>query len=273
MAFGSRYALTMNIVVTLKQVQDPNATRTSLRIGPDAKSIVLAAGGMPILSGYDANALEEALRLRENSGGTVTAISVGQESTKDVLRRAIAMGADQALHVLGPTGIDCDSSTTASLLAAAIRSLPAIDLVLSGRQASDTDGALTHLLLAAQLGLAAVSPVKAIRTADSAALIVDRITEGGVQRLRVPTPAVIGVSNEINKPRSPSLKGVATAKRASIPTVTPESLGVGAMEPAVRLVRLSFPPAVHSSLELVSASSPEDLGKALADRLHHEGMI
>src|SRR3974390_2866219 len=113
----------MITVVLIKQVHDPNTPRASLRISADARTLQLPAGSNPILNGYDANALDEALRLREKRGGTVVAITVGGESAKDSLRRALAMGADKAIHISGPAGIQGGSDVTANLLAAAIRTV------------------------------------------------------------------------------------------------------------------------------------------------------
>jgi electron transfer flavoprotein beta subunit len=262
----------MNIVVTLKQVHDPNIPRSLLRISADGSRLELPAGTTPILNGYDANAVEESLKLRALHGGTVTAISVGAETSKEVLKRAIGMGVDQALHIQGPAGNDSDSQVVASLLVAAIRALPAVELVLSGRQASDTDAGLVPFLVAGQLGWPAVSPVRAISRGEDSALIVDRIADGAVQRLRVQQPVVLGLSNEINKPRSPSIKGVMAAKRAVIPTRTPAELGIQPMA-SRHLQQLSIRVTPPTRPELIRGSSAQDVGHALAERLRQEGLI
>jgi electron transfer flavoprotein beta subunit len=263
----------MNIVVTLKQVHDSNLPRSALKIGTDGRTLSLPSGAVPILNGYDGNALEEALKLRDARSGKVTAVSVGDDSAKAVLTRAIAMGADQVLHIRGPSGLEDDSHSVATLLAAGIKSLDdVVDLVLSGRQASDTDGGVVPLLLASYLGYPAISPVRAVKCDGDSTLLVERITEGAIQRLRVLGPVVLGVSNEINKPRSPSLRGVMNSKRAVIPTKTSQDLGVS-IEPALCLQRLYVRPTPSVATEIISGPSAADAGRALADRLHQEGLI
>jgi electron transfer flavoprotein beta subunit len=263
----------MHIVVLLKQVHDPNIPRTSLRITADGRALLLPAGSSPILNGYDANALEESLRMREAVGGRVTALAFGSDSAKESLRRAIAMGADKAVHLLGASGLGGDSDITATLLAAAIRTLGPVDLVLAGRSASDTDAGVVPLLVATQLGLPAVTPVRALAVEEGGAVLADRLTDAGIRRLRIVGAAVIGVSGEINKPRTPQLKGVVAAKRAAIPTVSAAELGVAAVEPAWHLRRLFLPERPVRIPEIVAANSPADAGRALADRLRQEGLV
>src|SRR5689334_8891574 len=151
----------MDIVVTVKQVPDPD-NLTQIKIDEANKKIIPPAGVSPVMNGYDGNALEAALRLKEQVGGKVTVVSLGPDGVRDTLKRAIAMGADAAVHVNDPSLNDADSTTTALALAAAIKKLDHFDLVLSGRQASDTDGGQVHLGVARHLGISAVAPVQKI---------------------------------------------------------------------------------------------------------------
>src|ERR1041384_5642647 len=169
----------MDIVVTVKQVPDPDIPPTHFKIDEAARKVIPPAGVAPVMNGYDANSLEAALRLKEQVGGKVTVVSLGPDSTKDTLKRAIAMGADAAIHINDPSLNDAEGATTARALAAAIKKLDHVDLVLSGRQASDTDGGQVHLGVAALLGLPAVSPVQKIDDASAETLTVERIVEDG----------------------------------------------------------------------------------------------
>jgi electron transfer flavoprotein beta subunit len=262
----------MHIVVTLKQVYDPNTPAVLLKIGKDSKTLELPAGMSQIMNGYDANAVEAALMLKDKNGGNITVLSVGDDSCKNALRRAIGMGADKGVHVAGPTGLAADSAIVAALLAAAVRKLGPVDLVLCGRQASDTDAGQVPFLLAEKLGLPAVSPVKEIRATESGAVVVDRIADGCTQRVRASLPALLGVSNEINKPRPVPLKGVMLAKKAEIPTWSAAELAVN--EPsALTLRRLYIEPPAETRAELIAAETARAAGSALAERLHREGMI
>jgi electron transfer flavoprotein beta subunit len=154
-----------------------------------------------------------------------------------------------------------------------VRSTGDVTLILAGRSASDTDAGVVPLLVAAYLGLPAVTPVRSLSFDDGGALLVDRITDAGSRRIRIAGGAVLGISSEINKPRSPQLRGVAAAKRAVIPTVTAQDLHVEPPTPAVRLERLFLPPQPQTVAEMITAPSPADAGRALADRLRKEGLI
>ena len=263
----------MHIVVLLKNVHDPNLQRALLGVSSDGRSLALPAASNPVMNGYDANALEAALRVKERRGGSVTAVTVGGDAAKEMLRRALALGADRVLHVPGATGLAVDPTQTAMLLAEALRSLGPIGLVLAGRSASDTDAGVVPLLLAEALQLPAVTPVRAISTDEPDALIVDRITDAGLRRLRVSGAAVLCVSNEINKPRSPHLKGVATAKRATIPSIATADKQAQTDTLAIRLERLYIPEQKCVETEMVGGATPADAGRALADRLHQEGLF
>lgn len=262
----------MQIVVTLKQVFDPNMPSVLLKIGKDGRTLELPAGMSQIMNGYDANAVEAALALKDKTRGSITVLSVGDETCKNALRRAIGMGADKGVHLAGPTGLSADSALVATLLAAAIRRLGPVDLILCGRQASDTDAGQVPFLLAEALGFPAVSPVKEIRGVESGAITVDRIGDGVTQRLRVELPALLGVSNEINKPRPVPLKGVMLAKKAEIPTWSAADLAIDTV-PALTLRRLYIEPPVETRAELIAADTARAAGGALAERLHREGLI
>ena len=261
----------MDIVVTVKQVPDPDIPPTHFKVDEAAKKVIPPAGVNPVMNGYDAHALEAALRLKEQLGGKVTVVSLGPDSARDSLKRAIAMGADAAVHVNDPTLNEADSTTTAAALAAAIKKLDHVDLVLSGRQASDTDGGQVHLGVASLLGLPAVSPVQKIDEASADSLTVERIVEDGYQRLKITLPALLGVSSELNEPRYPPLKGIMAAGRAQIPVWTASDLGLSA-EPKVQLKRL-YVETREAKVELIEADSLDQAGIKLADKLREARLV
>jgi electron transfer flavoprotein beta subunit len=262
----------MDIVVTVKQVPDPDIPPTHFKVDEAARKVVPPAGVAPVMNGYDAHALEAALKLREELGGTVTVVSLGPDSARDALKRALAMGADAAVHVNDPTLNEADSTTTARALAAAIKKLEHVDLVLSGRQASDTDGGQVHLGIASHLGLPAVSPVQKIETAAADALTVERIVEDGYQRIKIRLPALLGISSEINEPRYPPLKGIMAAGRAQIPVWTAADLGDDTTGPKVELRRL-YVETREARVELIEADSLDQAGSRLADKLREARLV
>ena len=262
----------MDIVVTVKQVPDPDIPPTHFKIDEAAKRVVPPAGVSPVMNGYDANALEAALRLKEQLGGKVTVVSLGGDSARDTLKRAIAMGADAAVHINDPALNEADSTTTARALAAAIKKLGQFDLVLSGRQASDTDGGQVHLGVAAHLGLPAVSPIQKIEDASAESVTVERIVEDGYQRLKIRLPALLGVSSEMNEPRYPPLKGIMAAGRAQIPVWKARELGLDELAPKVTLRRL-YVETREARVELIEADSLAEAGARLADKLREARLV
>lgn len=260
----------MNIVVTVKQVPDPN-TPPKLFTIDDTGRRVLAPAGIPlVMNGYDANAVEEAVRLKEQRGGKVTVVSVGDAVVHDTLRRAMAMGANAAIHV--EDSADLDSLSTAQMLAAAIAKLGPFDLVLCGRQASDTDGGQVLFGIAELLGLPSVSPIKKIVQVEDQVLVVDRMTDDGAQRVRVELPALIGVSSEANQPRYPAMKGMLIAKRAQIPTWRRSDLALSVPTRRVEVRRL-YVETRNARTEFIEGESPAVIGARLAERLHEVGLI
>jgi electron transfer flavoprotein beta subunit len=144
---------------------------------------------------------------------------------------------------------------------------------MAGRSASDTDGGVVPLLLAGMLRIPALTPVRAIQADETGPLVVERIVGGGAQRLRVRGPVVICVSSEINRPRSPTLKGVSAAKRANIPS---HALGTGPsvlLRPGAKLRRLAIPAPPLQRLELIARPTMAEAGAALAERLFAEGLV
>jgi len=262
----------MDIVVTVKQVPDPDIPPTHFKVDEAAKKVIPPAGVAPVMNGYDAHALEAALKLKEQLGGKVTVVSLGPDQARDTLKRAIAMGADSAVHINDPALNEADSTVTAQALAAAIKKLDHVDLVLSGRQASDTDGGQVHLGIARHLGVPSVSPIQKIEEASAESVVVERIVEDGYQRLKIRLPALLGVSSEINEPRYPPLKGIMAAGRAQIPVWTAADLGLDAPTAKVQLRRL-YVETREARVELIEADSLAEAGARLADKLREARLV
>jgi len=262
----------MQIVVTVKQVPDPNFPPTHIQLDPTGRHIAAPPHVPAVMNGYDANALEEALRLKEQHGGRVSALSLGDESGRPVLKRAVGMGADYALLLGDESWLNADSGGIGAVIAAAVRKLGMPDLVLCGRQASDTDGGQVLFRLAHALGIPLVTPVSKIESVEEGALVVQRLNGDTVQRLRVRLPALLGISSEINEPRTPSMRGLANATRMRIPRWTAADLDGPELSTCVapRGVRVI---ESSSMAQLVDGDSGAQRGIALAECLHAQGLI
>jgi electron transfer flavoprotein beta subunit len=262
----------LNIIVTIKQVADPNIPPNDIQLDPEAKRIVSPFGIPPVMNGYDANALEAALRLREEHGGRITAVGLGDDSSRVALKYAIAMGADAAVLLNDPDWLHADSAGVGQALAAAIRKIGNFDLVLCGRQASDTDGGQVLHWIAETLDLPAVTPIARIEEAEGRNVTVHRLIEEGYQRLLVELPALLGISSETNEPRYPPVRGTMAAGRALIPGWKASDLGLAAASSKVELRQLQIQLRT-SNAELIAGSSGAARGVALADKLHELGLI
>jgi electron transfer flavoprotein beta subunit len=262
----------MDIVVTVKQVADPNIPPSHLELDPGGKRVVSPFGIPPVMNGYDANALEEGLRLKEKHGGRVTALGLGDEKSRESLKLAMAMGADKVVLLNDPDWLNADSAGTGRVIAAAIRKSGNFDLILCGRQASDTDGGQVLHWIAAALGVPVVTPVTKIESVEGRTLTVQRLTEDGFQRVRVELPALLGMSSEANEPRYPPMRGTMAAARAMIPKWKALDLGIGTLEPKVELRKLEIQVRT-SRAELIKGDSPAAQGAALADKLRELGLI
>jgi electron transfer flavoprotein beta subunit len=231
----------MKIAVCVKEVPEAGAAR---RI--DAQTRRLDRSGEGALNAFDVNAVEEALRLKEAQGeGEVVVVSLGPARALDSLRKALAMGADRAVLVTDDGAAGSDLVATSRALAKALeRESP--DLVLFGQQSSDSDGAVLWAAVAERLRLPMVSQAAELTVADGTAT-VKRQTEFGYDRIAAPLPAVVAVSDAINEPRYPSLKGIMGAKGKPQETLSLQELGlapelVGEAGSKTEVLALGSPP-------------------------------
>ena len=210
----------MKIAVCAKYVPEATAQR---RLDPQTKR--LDRSGEGALNPFDANAVEEALRLKDAAGdGEVVLVSMGPPKALDALRKALAMGADRAVLVSDDAAAGADLVATSYVLAKALERESA-ELVLFGQQAGDSDGALLWAAVGDRLRLPVVSQAAEITHADGK-VTVKRQTEFGYDVIEAPLPALVAVSDAINEPRYPSLKGIMGAKSKPQETVSLGDLGV-----------------------------------------------
>ena len=205
----------MKIAVCVKVVPDATVHK---RI--DSATKRLDRSGEAAINPTDLNAVEEALRMKEAQGGEVVLVSLGPEKAADSLRKALAMGADRSVLVTDAAAAGSDLLGTTAALVGALEREKA-DLVLFGQASSDGDGAVLCAAVAESLGRPLISQVAALDLDDGAAR-GKRQTEHGYDTISAPLPAVVAVSDAINEPRYPSLKGIMGAK-----TKAQESLSVG----------------------------------------------
>ncbi len=237
----------MKIAVCIKQVPEGNR-----RIDPGTKR--LDRSGEGALNPFDANAVEEALRLKDAGGeAEVVVLSMGPAQAQDALRKALAMGADRAVLVSDDAAAGSDLVATSYVLAKALERENA-ELILFGQQSGDSDGAVLWAAVADRLRLPVVSQAAEVTHAEGK-LTVKRQTEFGYDVIEAPLPAVVAVSDAINEPRYPSLKGIMGAKSKPQETLSLGDLGVeaersGAQGSRTEVYALNEPPVRGDSRKI-----------------------
>ncbi|HLJ61845.1 MAG TPA: electron transfer flavoprotein subunit beta/FixA family protein [bacterium] len=258
----------MDVVVCVKHVPD---TEAPIRIRGDGRGVE-ESGLNFVMNYYDEHAVEEALRIKERAGGTVTVVTAGPARAVEALRAALAMGADHAIHVQDPALGGLDHLGVARVLAAAIAPLPH-DLVLCGKLATDDNASVVGSALAEYLGLPQATAVTTLELGDGRAT-AHREVEGAVEVLEVALPAVVTVERNINEPRYPSLPGIMKAKRTPVTAKTLADLGLTADSAGgsrVEVLGLTPPPKRQAGR--IIEGEPGPAVKELVRVLHEEAKV
>lgn len=206
----------MEIIVCIKQILDPDLPPAKFMVDTQHNRVIPPEGIPLVINPYDALAVEAALRIKEEKGGEITVITMGEKSAEDIVRKALAMGADDALIISDAASEESDGFAAAYILSQAIKKIGKYDLILCGRQAADWDMGIVGSVLAEYLGLPVVSRAKEIQVLDGK-LKVERVITNGYETFEVDLPALITVSNELGQARIPSGWGIIKAARKEIP--------------------------------------------------------
>ena len=250
----------MKIAVLVKEVPGKTA---GLRHDPASKRLI--RDGDQVLNSYDAHAVEAALQLRESGGATdatVTAICMGPASAARTLQKALALGADDAVHVTDGAFAGSDILATARALAAAV-ARGGFDLVLLGQQAGDSDCWALPGMLAELLQMPVLTQASKLELEGSSTISVERQTEAGYEKLAASLPAIVSVADSLNTPRYPSLKAIMGAKKKPLEAVGPAELSLDAAqvgEQGSGTVVLAFtaPPAKSHGTKIEDDGSAAD---------------
>ena len=201
----------MKIVVCVKQVPDT----TEIKINPETGTLI--RDGVPaILNPDDANALEQALQIKdENPGSTVTVVTMGPPQAQEMLEECMAMGADDAVLLSDRALGGSDTWATSNAIAAGIKKIGEYDIIFAGRQAIDGDTAQVGPQIAEKLGIPQVTYVKNFELQDQSA-IVERSLEDGYEKLKVKLPCVLTAIKELNVPRYMSVRGILRAAKTEV---------------------------------------------------------
>jgi electron transfer flavoprotein beta subunit len=265
----------MKFVVCVKLTPDTEEL-TEVR-AEDAGSSDL--GVSMVLNPWDEFAVEEALALQERVGGETVAVTLGPADETEALKRAVAMGIEEAMLVSDPAFEGSDAWGAAEILARAIRAQGSYDLILTGRQSVDGNSGLVPPGLAVRLGVPFLSQVARVVDITEESITALRALEEGMQTVRVPLPAVISVSKEINEPRYPNFIGIRKASRMQYPVTAAADLPgldgdlIGAENAAVQWTDVRKPPAHVSHCEVIAGATAAEQAAELVERLIADKVI
>lgn len=264
----------INIGVLAKQVIDPEMPMAAFQIDTNSRQVVTPPNIPPVVNGFDENAVEAALQIKDSQEATITVIAAGPTFALDVMKKPLSMGADQLVLLQDDSFKNTiDSFLTAQLLAAAVRKLGGFDLIICGRQASDWDNAQVPLGVAEILGMPCITLGRKV-TVEGDKVVVERLIPDGYEVVEAALPAMVTVSNELGQPRYPTLRGImaATRKRPTIWAAGDLEIESGQLEPRITLHDL-FVPQRSQECEIIEGEDEADSARQLAFKLREDKLI
>lgn len=266
----------MKIIVCIKQVIDPEAPPASFKIDTASGKVVPPPGVPPVVDPYAEYAVEAALKIKDKREAKITAISMGINLLRDVVKKPLSMGADELILLEDEAFTGGDSWSTAYALSMAIKKIGEYDLILCGREASDSNAGQVGSGIAEILRLPNITLAKKIDITDGKAR-VERVTPDGYDVIEVSLPAVITVSNEVGEARYPTIKGIMAAKKKEPLIWKPADIGTdpsqtGSAGRRARTLKL-FQPVREGKCEIISGETPEESAVNLAVKLREAKIL
>jgi len=260
----------VHIAVCINHIPDPEAPAKQFRLDERTGKPLLDRVNR-VIGPFDENALEVALQLKDAGEARVTALSLGPATNQEALRRALALRCDAAVHVKEDRASDLDSMAVGKVLAAALRKLGDVDLVLCGRQVGDWDGGQVGQILAEELGFSCVTLARQIQPVDGEKLRVTREVTGGIVLAEAILPAVVTVTNTpSNQLRIPKVRDAMAAYKIPITIWGMADLGLGPSEligSARVVVRRMFVPETRVRVEMITGDDDQQIAERLARRM------
>ncbi len=259
----------MKILTTVKKVVDVELT---IRVQDGA---IVEDGLQYVTNAWDENAVEASVQLKENNGAETTLVSIGGGDNTDIIRRCYAMGIENGIHIDDPTLDNADSAIYAKVMQKVFEAGD-YDLVITGKQAQDTDSGQTGIILAEYLGVPCASNVIAIEGLDDQHLKVTRLGDAGTEIIELTLPAVVTVSDSINEPRLPAMRGIMMAKKKKINVMDLAALGtsfdeVGGAAPKSEIIEFMASKTRQAGQKFEGAAA--DITARVVDLLANEAKV
>ena len=258
----------IRIIVCLKLVIDPEVPFSAFDIDREAMKPIPPRGMPPVINPFDENALEAALRIKDEQDCHITVISLKETVPKPLLQKVLAVGADEAIALEDPEFSDLDPFSTAKALANAIKKTGDFDMVFTGRQAADWDAGLVWAGIAEALDLPSITIAKSAKMRDRR-LIVDRVVADGVEVLETDLPALISFSNEVGALRPLSIRDLVKVRKKEIPKWSKLDIGLEHVNP-LEMKDLFIPELGLVDCQFIEGDTPQQKGRQLARKLIDE---
>ena len=261
----------LQIVVCVKQIPDPEGPADAFKVDSEAKKVI-PVGIPPVINPFDENALEAALRIRNQFDAKVTVLSMGEKLAQPVLRKALAAGADDLILLMDQHFKDLDSYSTAYVLASAIRRIEAYDLILTGRQAGDWDFGVTGLLIAEMLQIPVINLARKVEIKDDS-VFIEKLCNDGYEVVKASMPALVTVSGELGELRYISVKALQASSKIPVKIFNAADLELNLQSLTRRTIyNLS---AFHEERQckFAEGESPHDKAENLVTLMKKEGLV
>ncbi len=252
----------MNIIIPVKQVPETSNVKMDEKTGT-----MIRDGVESIINPLDLYAIETGIQLKEKFGGLVTVISMGPPAAERAVKEAMAMGCDGGIVLTGKEFAGSDTWATSYALSEAIRKIGTWDLILCGERATDGDTGQVGPGIASFLDISLATYVSSVEDIDNGLMVVERLVEGGYEKLQMELPALLTVVKEISYPRLPTLRGKQKARVTEVPRWSVDSAGIdknriGLNGSPTRVVKIETPKVARGG-KIFAAKDEESLGRAV----------
>jgi electron transfer flavoprotein beta subunit len=261
-----------NIIVCMKQVLDPEVPLSLFKIDSEAKQALVPKATPPVLSPFDENALEAALKIKDSQPASVTVISLGKKLTRTVVKASLAAGADQLFLLEDESFGDFNTLLTVNALVAAIRKLGQFDLILCGIQAADTNAGQVGTGIASLLGIPCITFARKVEL-NGTKVKVEKALPDGYEVVEAPAPAVVTTSYEVGALREPDVEAFMSAGKKPMTVWNAQALGLESGKTSRTSFLKMYQPAHESRCEIMEGASPEEKAVKLVTKLKEIKMI
>jgi len=261
-----------NIIVCMKQVLDPEIPLSLFQIDSQLKLAIPPKAMPPVLSPFDENALEAALRIKDTQEARVIVISLGKKSIKTVVSSALAAGADQLVLLQDESFGEFNAYLTANAIAAAIKKLGQYDLILCGLQAADTNNGQVGTGIASILGVPCIAAARKIEL-EGNKIRVERASTDGYEVIETPAPSVVTTTYEVGALREPGVEAFMSAAKKPVTTLNAADLKIETADTSCFIMTQMDKPAHESKCEILGGADPAEKAVNLVAKLQEIKVI